>query len=210
MSAREEILAAIRAAGCTAVPAPERHYQQQDLLSPAQSRARFIERVIDYGVKVTEIQGENSIAMAVADVCAARGITILVASPHCPWVWRPDGITLIEDHGLPIEQLATIPAALTGAACAIAETGTLVLDGTAAQGRRAISLLADFHICVLYADQIVECVPVAIAALHEAALRHRPITLISGPSATADIEFDRVQGVHGPRQLDLILVENRA
>jgi len=209
MTAREDILAAIRAAGSTPMPAPQRHYQRQDLLSLVQSRARFIERVIDYGVKVTEVAREGAIAAAVAAICEARGITSLVASPHCPRAWRPDGISLIEDHDLPIEQLAAIPAALTGAACAIAETGTMLLDGTAAQGRRAISLLADFHICVLYTDQIVECVPVAIAALRDAALRRRPITFISGPSATADIEFDRVQGVHGPRQLDLILVENR-
>jgi L-lactate dehydrogenase complex protein LldG len=206
MSAREGILAAIRTSGSAAAPAPLRRYQQEDLLTPAEVQARFTARVTDYGVVVTPVPDEAAIAGAVAAICAARGIASLAVSPDCPLSWRPGNVAVIEDHPLPIEQLAAIPAALTAAAVAIAETGTVVLDGGPAQGRRAITLLPDFHICVVFATQIVECVPTAIRCLAPAARLGRPFTFISGPSATADIEFDRVQGVHGPRQLDLILV----
>jgi len=206
MSAREHILAAIRASGSSVTPAPLRRYQLEDILAPAEVQARFTARVTDYGVVVTPVADEGAIAGAVSAICAVRAITSLVVSPDCPLHWRPDGVTVTEDHALPIEQLGAIPAALTAAAVAIAETGTVVLDGGPAQGRRAISLLPDFHICVVFTDQIVECVPSAMRRLAPAARRGRPFTFISGPSATADIEFDRVQGVHGPRQLDLILV----
>ena len=206
MNARDAILAAIRSSGAGIAPAPPRGYQQEDTLSPTEAQALFSARVTDYGVVVTTVGDESAIAAAVADLCAARGIGSLVVSPDCPVAWRPGPLTVVEDHQLSVEQLAAIPAALTGAAGAIAETGTLVLDGGPAQGRRIISLLPDWHICVLFAGQIVECVPALIRRLAPAARAGRPFTFISGPSATADIEFERVQGVHGPRQMDVILV----
>ena len=93
-------------------------------------------------------------------------------------------------------------AALTGSALAIAETGTIVLDGGPGQGRRVLSLLPDLHVCVLDGSRVLANVADAVAVLD----RTRPVTLISGPSATSDIEFKRVEGVHGPRRLEVIVL----
>ncbi len=97
---------------------------------------------------------------------------------------------------------------LTACAVAIAETGTIVLDGGPDQGRRAITLLPDYHLCVLRASQIVALVPEAFAALQGGAVERRPFTFISGPSATSDIELERVEGVHGPRNLEVLIVSD--
>jgi L-lactate dehydrogenase complex protein LldG len=107
---------------------------------------------------------------------------------------------------IPDAALDGFDAALTGCALAIAETGTIVLDGGPASGRRALTLVPDHHLCVVHAEQIVASVPEAIAALAEAARDRRPITFVSGPSATSDIELERVEGVHGPRKLDVFVV----
>jgi len=107
--------------------------------------------------------------------------------------------------------LASAGAVLTGCALAIAETGTFVLDSGSRQGRRALTLLPDHHVCVVLSSQIVEIVPEAIRALAETVRdRQAPLTFVSGPSATSDIELERVEGVHGPRVLDVILVEEGA
>jgi L-lactate dehydrogenase complex protein LldG len=106
------------------------------------------------------------------------------------------------------EELARACGVLTGCFLAIAETGTLVLNGGPGQGRRALTLLPDYHLCVVNEDQVMETVPEAVAAIGEGLEKRRfPVTLISGPSATSDIELIRVEGVHGPRTLDVILVE---
>src|SRR5262249_23869808 len=119
--------------------------------------------------------------------------------------WLPTGVVVARDEPpLSYEALDAVDAVLTGCRLGIAQTGTLVLDGGAGQGRRALSLIPDAHLCVVQAGQIVDLVPEAISALHATATR--PLTFISGPSATSDIELSRVEGVHGPRTLIVLLV----
>nr|BFE76914.1 hypothetical protein GCM10020092_102150 [Actinoplanes digitatis] len=117
--------------------------------------------------------------------------------------WLPASVEVLPDDGLSADTLAVAGGVLTAATVAVAETGTIVLDGSPDQGRRIISLLPDLHICVVRADQVVASVPEALARLDP----RRPLTWISGPSATSDIELNRVEGVHGPRRLHVILTE---
>lgn len=161
---------------------------------------RFLDRLRDYNVGVMRTSGP--VAPAVASILTGRGIDRLAVPTDLPVDWRPDGVALVPDDHLPYGALNAIPGALTGAALAIAETGSIVLDGGATQGRRALTLLPDYHLCVVRAEQLVGLVPEAIVAL----VPIRPITFCSGPSATADIELDRVVGVHGPRRLDVLFV----
>ncbi len=196
--ARSAILARIHAAlgPGPVVPDVPRDYLRAGAAASSGAVERFAERVIDYRATVYE-----SIASAVA----ARGLTRLVCAPGM--LADVDGLELIADD--PALDPATIEAAdgvLTGCAVAIAETGTIVLDGSPACGRRALSLIPDYHLCVVRHAQVVPGVPDAILALRGAADAGRPITLISGPSATSDIELDRVEGVHGPRTLDVVLL----
>jgi L-lactate dehydrogenase complex protein LldG len=131
----------------------------------------------------------------------ARGGRIGVP-PGLPAAWCPANAT--EDHGLSAHELDKLDGVLTGCTVAIAETGTLVLAGGAAEGRRALTLVPDLHICVVRTEQIVETVPEAFASLR--GLERRPLTFVSGPSATSDIELQRVEGVHGPRTLVVVIV----
>ena len=118
---------------------------------------------------------------------------------------------MIEDHLLSAAQLDSVDGAITGCAAAIAETGTILLDGRGASGRRAVTLVPDHHICIVTEDQIVGIVPEGIARVADAASERRlPITLISGPSATSDIELERVEGVHGPRNLVVLIARRRS
>ncbi len=173
---------------------------RQDLVS------RFAERVAEYRARVTVVTPDelpNMITVA----CATRGVRRLVVPRDLPADWAPDGVQLLSDEELTNTQLDESDGVLTGCALGIAQTGTIVLDGGAIQGRRAITLLPDYHLCVVLAEQIVDLVPEAIARLHPAVRdARRPITLISGPSATSDIELNRVEGVHGPRTLEVLIV----
>ncbi len=212
-AARDEILRRIRSA-LRDVPAGERpedvpvarEYRQAGAAPRDELIERFAERVAEYKAKVQTVSAAE-LPGAIAAACAARGVRRLVAPPDLPDAWVPGDVELLRDDGLTNDQLDASDGVLTGCALGIAQTGTIVLDGGAAQGRRAITLLPDYHLCVVRAEQIVELVPEAIAGLGAAAREaRRPITFISGPSATSDIELSRVEGVHGPRTLEVLIV----
>src|SRR6266545_4680692 len=186
-TAREEVLALVQEA-LRDVPVTEcpedlpaaRERRAADDGGPERRVARFAERVAD-----------------------DRGNVRLVARADLPAA----GAELLVDGELANDVLDAADGVLTGCVLGIAETGTIVLDGGARQGRRAITLLPDYHLCVVEASQIVGTVPDAIAALDAAARERRPITFVSGPSATSDLELRRFEGVHGPRSLEVLVVD---
>jgi L-lactate dehydrogenase complex protein LldG len=163
-------------------------------------------RLRDYGAAVWRI-GASAVADAVREVCGERGLRRVAVPIGLPAEWRPPGVELVEDRELSARQLDAVDGALTGCAVAIAETGTLVLDGQGASGRRLVTLVPDNHVCLVAAEQVVETVPEAFERVAPAVrLRRVPITLVSGPSASSDIELTRVEGVHGPRNLLVLIV----
>jgi L-lactate dehydrogenase complex protein LldG len=209
VSARAEILRRVTEAidGAAAAAAVDRAYRIAGVLSNAERIDRFCERVGEYRADVHRVDGP--VATAVASVCVERGVATLVVPPGLPGAWRPDNVQLVEDEGLEPRALDELGGALTGCTAAIAETGTIVLTAAPHEGRRAITLVPDLHICVVRESQIFELLPEALAALHRAGLERRPITLISGPSATSDIELSRVEGVHGPRNLTVLVAKEQ-
>lgn len=206
-SAREEILARVRAAVGDRASGPVlRRYRTAGTRSHEERISLFCERVGDYRAEVTCVSARG-IAPAVLDSCRARQARRLIIPSGLPPEWRPDAVQLIEDTGLTPAELDGVDGVITGCTVAIAETGTIVLAGGGEEGRRAISLVPDLHLCVVREAQIVELVPEAIALLGDLVTRQpRPMTLISGPSATSDIELSRVEGVHGPRTLIVLVV----
>jgi L-lactate dehydrogenase complex protein LldG len=204
--AREEVMARIRTA---LRPAPQpvdvpRRYRGAGAPVTFDVVERFCERVADYDATVHRI-GSGDVESTLAAVCRERGARRVVVAPGA--AWRVDGVELVtDDPPLEPRALDALDGVLSGCALAVAETGSIVLNGDPASGRRAITLVPDLHLCVVREDQIVPGVPDAIAALGPAAAEGRPITFVSGPSATADIELIRVQGVHGPRTLDVLVV----
>ena len=209
-AARDEILARVRRA-LADVPAAEsaddvpvpRGYEERD---PAGTVERFLERVADYGAGV-RIAASGEIAAAIREACGAHGVGRVAVPPDLPVAWLPPEVEAVVDEGIAVHDLDRIPGAVTGCALAIAETGTIVLDCGPRQGRRALTLVPDFHLCVVEEAQVLDGVPAAIRRLAEG-LRseRRPVTFVSGPSATSDIELSRVEGVHGPRRLEVVLV----
>lgn len=212
-SARDEILERVRSA-LRDVPTDERPddvavqraYRRHDPAPSAQRVARFAERVADYNAAVHRVTAAE-LPAALTQACRARQARRIVVPPDLPEAWRPADAELLVDGELANDVLDTADGVLTGCVLGIAETGTIVLDGGARQGRRAITLLPDYHLCVVEEHQIVGSVPEAITALDERSEGgRRPITFVSGPSATSDIELDRVEGVHGPRTLEVMIV----
>jgi L-lactate dehydrogenase complex protein LldG len=217
VSAREEVLARVRQAlgggAGEAVPVP-RAYRQAGEAGGPELLERFAERVADYRATVHRAAADavpEVVAAALADGLARRdalaggraGRPRIVVPPGFPRSWLARaGAEVVVDDGLDAAALDDCAGVVTAAAVAIAETGTIVLDASPDQGRRAISLVPDLHVCVVRADQVVAGVPDALARLTPA----RAQTWISGPSATSDIELDRVEGVHGPRTLEVVLV----
>lgn len=168
----------------------------------------FIDRLRDYGASVVECD-PSSVADALAEACNRHGARRLVIAAGLPEQWRPPGIELIVDQALTPEALDNLDGVITGAAAGIAQSGTIVLNASPDQGRRVLTLIPDLHLCVVAADQIVAALPDAVELLANAIRNQRPITFISGPSATADIELRRVQGVHGPRRLEVIVLRSK-
>jgi L-lactate dehydrogenase complex protein LldG len=202
-AARDEILRRVaRALGPSPeVPEVPRAYRRAGVPG-AEVVDLFCERVADY--RATVHRGRDA-APGVRAACDARGARRLACAPGA--ALEVDGLHLVHDEPpLPVRELDAIDGVVTGCTLAIAATGTIVLDGGPASGRRALTLVPDLHVCVVRADQVVADVPGAIAALAPAAVAGRPITFISGPSATSDIELQRVEGVHGPRKLDVVVV----
>jgi L-lactate dehydrogenase complex protein LldG len=198
------MLAAVRAAvGPGVATEPPRSYRPAG--AEQASVELFCERVADYKARVHRVSGARELADALAAVCAERGSSIVLRAAGVEWTI--EGVELSPDSPqLSPADLDAVDAALTGCALAIADTGTFVLDGSPVCGRRALTLVPDHHICVVHSHQVVASVPDAIAALGDAARAGHPITFVSGPSATSDIELRRVEGVHGPRKLDVVVL----
>jgi len=191
VSAKAEILARVRDAlgPAPAVPDIPREYR---LTGSADGIVDlFCERVAEYRATVHRT---SDVAATVREILA--GVERIGVPPALAELG-----TVVDDN-LSIADLDTLDAIVTGCALAIADTGTIVLDSGPASGRRALTLVPDHHVCIVRAEDIVPSVPDAVAALDPS----RPITFVSGPSATSDIELDRVEGVHGPRTLDVIVV----
>jgi L-lactate dehydrogenase complex protein LldG len=214
-AARDEILGRIRAA-LRDVPAGEsasdvpvaRDYRHTDDRPRSELIELLCERINDYQADVRRV-APAGLAEAVQEACADMGLSRLAVPPGLPEQWRPANVEVVEDHGFSAAELDGFDGAITGCAGAIAETGTLVLDGQALSGRRLLTLVPDHHICVVTAEQVVGQVPEAIAALGPAVgERGVPVTLVSGPSASSDIELERVEGVHGPRHLMVLVVDD--
>lgn len=208
MNAREEVLARIAAANRTTPPPPAvpRNYRHGTDV-PAGTLAAvdlLADRLRDYRATVTACtpaELPTTIATALTDT-----VSVVVPTGLDPvWTSTLSGLAVRrDDPPLSHADLDQTDAVLTACRVAIAETGTIVLDGAPDQGRRALTLLPDRHVCIVRADQVVGSVPEAVTIL--ARQPHRPLTWISGPSATSDIELVRVEGVHGPRDLRVILL----
>jgi L-lactate dehydrogenase complex protein LldG len=189
--ARTEILNRIRAAKVAPAGPTPRDYRR----TGEGGVELFAERVADYRAVVHVV---SDVPAKLRELLPGKRI---VAPAGLPADWLVDGVEWLTEP-LSTEDLDQADGVLTGCAAAIADTGTIVLDGGAGQGRRALTLLPDYHVCVVRADQVAGSVPEALERLDPL----RPLTFISGPSATSDIELNRVEGVHGPRTLEVLIV----
>jgi L-lactate dehydrogenase complex protein LldG len=204
MTAREEILRRVRAAH---VAAPDHRIRREYSTVQAYDDrlAQFVQRVEDYKATVIRTNPGGVAAAVAACLVDARSVVI---PPGFNPSWVPDGLEIVRDEpALEADELNAVDAVLTCAVVGIAETGTIVLDHTAGMGRRTLTLVPDLHVCVVTAGQVVGDVPEAVARLSASVKGGRPLTWISGGSATVDIELQRVEGVHGPRTLCVVLVE---
>jgi L-lactate dehydrogenase complex protein LldG len=209
-SARDDVLGRIRDALGAGVAAPEvpRAYRGAGTTGEPGSPEivdRFCERVAEYRATVTRVAAAD-LAETVARLCRERGARRIAVPPSWPGLGSRVEV-VVDDPPLSPQALDQLDGVLTGCALAIAETGTIVLDGGERSGRRALTLVPDWHLCVVEAGSVVAGVPDAVAALADVPREGRPITLVSGPSATSDIELDRVEGVHGPRTLDVLVLD---
>lgn len=196
-TAKADILARVRGAlgPSPVVPEIPRGYRLAGTLARDEAVVdQFCAHVAEYRATVHRV-AESEVPFTVRAILGDR------ARVGVPTGFRDLGMPVIEDRGLSVAELDALDAVVTGSALAIADTGTIVLVSGESSGRRALTLVPDHHVCLVAAASVVPSVPDAVAALGADA----PITLVSGPSATSDIELDRVEGVHGPRVLDVIV-----
>ena len=223
-NSREQILERIRSAtrnsAATAEQAsefdaaPARDYIRRGELTVRARHERFVERLREYDAEVVEC-GPDELPAAITAMVEASGKRKFVAPAGVPnaWLveaaWKVNGLEWTIDHGLKASEIEQADGVITAAFCGIADSGTIVLHHSADEGRRVLTLLPDWHLCVLLASQVVETLPEYFVKCEKPPAL---VTWISGPSATADIEMTRIKGVHGPRFLNVILVrdeENR-
>jgi L-lactate dehydrogenase complex protein LldG len=212
--ARSVILSAIRSANGQATDLARaeldyaqtpRTYTQHSSLSRDEVQTLLAERLVDYNANVVPCTADQ-IPSAIRNALLHHNAHRVLVPEDLPRHLLPDGFEVTPDHNLSPSELDRFDATVTLGALAIAETGTIILEGVAGQGRRAATLVPDVHICVLNVEDIVTNVPEAFARLASAATL--PLTFFSGPSATADIELTRIKGVHGPRYLHILLLQN--
>ncbi|MEO6816312.1 MAG: LUD domain-containing protein [Edaphobacter sp.] len=211
-AARSEILRRIRVAkgGTSDAAAAEagwgqvtREYNRVPALGAEALLDLLDDRLRDYGAHVVRV-GRGQMVDAVAKILAARGKKRMVIPAGLAAEWLPADFEFVVDEGMSPTVLDAFDGVMTGSTIAIAVTGTVILQNVPAQGRRAVTLVPDYHLCVVNAADVVETVPQAIETLRGTA--ELTTTFFSGPSATSDIEMTRINGVHGPRNLDVILM----
>jgi L-lactate dehydrogenase complex protein LldG len=215
VSARDEVLRRVREAlGPTpTVPEVPRGYRQAGEHEPGSAALveQLVDRLEDYRATVVRCGGEDAsvgdaVALAVSEALSRKGFdasrTTVLHAPGVPLVWVATLASVQPDDGvLDGRGLDAVAAVVTASVVAVSETGTVVLDGSPVCGRRALTLVPDVHVCVVRVADVVQTVPEALARLDP----NRPLTFVSGPSATSDIELSRVEGVHGPRTLVVVL-----
>jgi L-lactate dehydrogenase complex protein LldG len=214
VSARDEILARIRVAtapngqpGQPAAGTDGSRYRMAGSVRGAALLDLLAERLSDYRAIVQRAEPDQ-LGAAVAAALLRRGVRRIAVPPGLHLAGWPADIEVVAGDGLAPDMLDGLDGVVTGAAVAIAETGTIVLDSSPGQGTRAVTLVPDYHLCIVHAEQVVHLVPEAVVRLAPHATQ--PLTWISGPSATSDIELNRVEGVHGPRTLEVIIVSGDA
>jgi L-lactate dehydrogenase complex protein LldG len=224
LNARSEILARIRSALGRDASAPSaddawsaipRNYRQTSALDSVNCIELFVDRLHDYGADVSHCQPAQ-LPATIAEILRRRNKKKMLVSPDIDpaWLSHSNDCIFVTDDALSYAAIDGCDGVLTGCVVGIAATGTLGLchqssgagsiDGKHLQCRRALTLIPDYHLCIVRASDVVETVPEAMRVLESH--KKQPITLISGPSATADIEMTRIQGVHGPRVLDIVIV----
>ncbi len=206
-SAKEEILAKIQKASVSPDGSLVRSTVEHSSRPQQEIVEQFAEYAAEYRANVIRVAAPD-LKVAIRDALLARKSERVLVSADLPTEMRPEQCDVTDDEGFYHLRLDQFQAVVTTCAVAVAETGTVVLDAGAGQGRRAITLIPDHHVCLVREDQVVDTVPEAVQSLYEAVRAGRPLTWISGPSATSDIELSRVEGVHGPRILDILLIRS--
>ncbi|MGF7122605.1 lactate utilization protein C [Rhodococcus sp. TAF43] len=206
MSSRDVIMGRIRDALTLAPPVPQeipRTYRTGRTMPDAERVELLVDRLVDYKAVVhrsSVAELPEVLARVLGDVGARRvGVP---AGLDDSWLSQFGGEIVVDSADIPAPELSDLDGVVTASAVSCAETGTIFLDARPDQGRRALTLVPDLHVCVVTVDSIEVGVPEAMARL----VPERPTTMISGPSATSDIELERVEGVHGPRNLHVVIV----